>query len=286
MKTLLLGGGGFVGRALTSVIYKSRELVVATSQPNLEVPVGVRTVTLARSDQENLWSDSGLGEFESVIDCTWEGLPNLGTGWNAKNLTLKLDLVHRLAKMGVQEYNGFGSCLEYGSLLGMVDEDQMGTNVGDFAITKLKILATLRKTNLNHRWFRPFYLVGPRQHANALFHSVYNETSKAKDFVPKSDPSLAFDFLDISDFAEGVNAALSNDSVWGVINLGSGISHSIEEVANEFRKHYGIDQRISEKQDSMYASTAKLSSATDWRPQLGLSEMVEKFITDKDGVAN
>lgn len=286
MKTLLLGGGGFVGRALTSALYKSQELVVATSQPNLEVPLGVRTVTLARADQENLWSDSSLGEFSSVIDCSWEGLPDLGAGWNAKNLTLKLDLVQRLAKAGVQEYNGFGSCLEYGSLLGAVHEDQTGTDIGDFAITKLKILATLRQTDLNYRWFRPFYLVGPRQHANALFHSVYNETSKAIDFFPKSDPSLAFDFLDISDFAEGVNAALSTNSVWGVINLGSGVSHSIEEVANEFRRHYGIDQRTSEKRDSMYASTSKLSSATVWRPQLGLSEMVEKFIRDRDGVAN
>jgi nucleoside-diphosphate-sugar epimerase len=284
MKTLLLGGGGFVGRALTSALYKDRELFVATSQPNLEVPNGVRKLNMGFADLADLQSDSVLGEFASVIDCSWEGLPDRGESLNSRNLTSKLDLVSRLEKAGVREYNGFGSCLEYGSLLGAVNEDDKGTDVGDFALTKLKILEALRKTNLKYRWFRPFYLVGSRQHANSLFHSAYKDTSEGKDFIPKSDSSLAFDFVDISDFATGVRVALSTESVWGVINLGSGLTHSIEEVANEFRRHFGFDQRVSEKQNSMYASTAKLLSAADWKPQLGLSEMVEKFIREKHGV--
>jgi nucleoside-diphosphate-sugar epimerase len=176
--------------------------------------------------------------------------------------------------------------LEYGSLLGAVHEDDPGTNVGEFGLAKLTILNALRESDLPYRWFRPFYLVGSSQHANSLFNSAFESCSKGLDFKPRSDPSVAFDFLDISDFAKGVSLALNNNSVWEVINLGSGSIYSIDEVANEFRRHFGIDQRVSSRQNSMFASIAKLSRATGWKPQLNLSEMVEKFIRDKDGVSN
>jgi nucleoside-diphosphate-sugar epimerase len=283
MKTLLLGGGGFLGKALTTALYRNRDLVVATSQSNLKVPFGVRTMYVSKADHLHFLSDSVLEDFQSVIDCSWEGLPDLGAHLSSKNLASKLDLIRRIANVGGIEYNGFGSCLEYGSLLGEVDEAAIGTRIGDFGLAKLAILRELRELNLPYRWFRPFYLVGFGQHANSLFHSAYKDISNGVEFLPRSHPSSAFDFLDISDFALGVNSAVISDSVWGVINVGSGRSSSIEEVANQFRNHFGIEQRLVEKQDSMVASTTKLSRATGWKPILSLPQMVTKFISDMVG---
>ena len=280
MKALLLGGGGFIGKALTPFLSLHLDLTVVTSQSRLELPVGVKKAVA--SDFRELQPQLDFSEFDRVIDCSWEGLPDLGESTNAKNLESKLTLIRFLRDVGIVEYNGFGSCLEYGSLSGAVDEEMTGLNVGDFGLTKLKLLETLKNSEMAYRWFRPFYLVGVEQHPNSLFNSTYQALRQGLDFSPRSKTSTSFDFLEISDFARGVSLAIQSDSVWGVVNLGSGKTYSIEEVINQFRLRFGMEQRVATKSDAMYASTQKLSDSTGWIPTFDLHQMVSRFIDQKE----
>lgn len=282
MKALLLGGGGFIGKALIPYLSLHVDLTVATSQKQLNVPQGVRKVSLVAGNYRALDLQLNFSEFDQVIDCSWEGLPNLGATMNAKNLDSKLALIHFLMDKGVAEYNGVGSCLEYGSLLGVVDETMTGLNVGDFGLTKLKLLEALQESGIAYRWFRPFYLVGAGQHPNSLFNSAYQALINGLEFSPRDKPSTSFDFLEISDFARGVSLASQCNSVWGVINLGSGKPHSIEEVLNQFRLRFGQDQKVAPRSETMYASTEKLSHSTGWKPNFDLRQMVSRFIEQKE----
>ena len=284
MKSLLLGGGGFIGKALIPFLSLHLDLTVATSQKLLEVPQGVRKVRFVAGDYRDLELRLNFSEFDRVIDCSWEGLPDLGSLMNAKNLGSKLSLIQFLIDKGVSEYNGFGSCLEYGSLSGVVDESMTGVNVGDFGKTKLKLLEALEESGMAYRWFRPFYLVGAQQHPNSLFNSVYQAIVEGFDFSPRSKPSTSFDFLEITDFARGVSLAIQSNSVWGITNLGSGEPHSIEEIINQFRLRFGLEQKVAVRSETMYASTKKLSDSTGWSPSFDLSQMVSRFIEQKEGV--
>lgn len=282
MKALLLGGGGFIGKALTPFLSLHLDLTVATSQRSLELPLGVRKAVA--SNFRELQRQLNFSEFDRVIDCSWEGLPDLGESTNAKNLESKRTLIRFLKDVGMVEYNGFGSCLEYGALSGAVDEEMTGLNVGDFGLTKLKLLETLKESEMAYRWFRPFYLVGVGQHSNSLFNSTYQALRQGLDFSPRSNPSTSFDFLEISDFARGVSLAIQSNSVWGIVNLGSGKTCSIEEVVNQFRLRFGMEQRVAAKSESMYASTQKLSDSTGWSSNFDLHQMVSRFIEQTEEV--
>jgi nucleoside-diphosphate-sugar epimerase len=257
---------------------------VATSQKLLEVPQGVRKVRFVAGDYRDLELQLNFSEFDRVIDCSWEGLPDLGPLMNAKNLGSKLSLIQFLIDKGVSEYNGFGSCLEYGSLSGVVDESMTGVSVGDFGKTKLKLLEALEESGMAYRWFRPFYLVGAQQHPNSLFNSVYQAIVEGFDFSPRSKPSTSFDLLEITDLARGVTLAIQSNSVWGVTNLGSGEPHSIQEIINQFRLRFGLEQLVAATSETMYASTKKLSDSTGWSPSFDLPQMVSRFIEQKEGV--
>jgi nucleoside-diphosphate-sugar epimerase len=280
VKALLLGGGGFIGKALTPFLSIHLDLTVATSQNRLELPPGVRKAVAGDYRELDLQLD--LSEFDRVIDCSWEGLPDLGASMNAKNLESKLALIRFLKDVGIAEYNGFGSCLEYGSLSGAVDEKMIGLGVSDFGLTKLKILDTLQESGMAYRWFRPFYLVGVGQHSNSLFNSTFQALRQGLDFSSRSNTSTSFDFLEISDFARGVSLAIQSNSVWGVVNLGSGKTYSIEEVINQFRLRFCMEQRVATRSEAMCASTQKLSDITGWIPNFDLNQMVSRFIEQKE----
>ena len=286
MKTLLLGGGGFIGQALIPVLSQHLDLTVATSQEHLKVPQEVRKTRIVGSNYQALEGQLDFSEYERVIDCTWEGLPNLSDSMNERNLASKLALINYLSEKGIVEYNGFGSCLEYGSRLGVVDEATTGLNVSSFGLAKLKVLEALQSRGLPFRWFRPFYLVGPRQHPNSLFNSAYESFIAHSDFAPRSSPDASYDFIYITDFAFAVSAAMQSDSVWGVTNVGSGAPNSIQEVLNEFRLHFGLEQKTTNNSPAMFASINKLTSLTGWQPKRNLAQMVSTFIQEKGGKQN
>jgi nucleoside-diphosphate-sugar epimerase len=113
---------------------------------------------------------------------------------------------------------------------------------------------------------------------------VYQAIVEGFDFSPRSKPSTSFDFLEITDLARGVTLAIQSNSVWGITNLGSGEPHSIQEIINQFRLRFGLEQILAATSETMYASTKKLSDSTGWSPSFDLPQMVSRFIEQKEGV--
>jgi nucleoside-diphosphate-sugar epimerase len=219
-------------------------------------------------------------KFERVIDCSWNGLPNLTDTFNLENLEIKLKLLRIFADIGVTEINSFGSCLEYGNLNGEVTEESAGREISNFGLTKLRILEALENSGIRFRWFRPFYLIGAQQHRNSLIHAAIETMSKGFDFVPR-EPSLMFDFISINDAIKGVVAALNNQDCLGVINLGSSQETSVNEIVNLVRDYFGFDRTEVNGISGMIANCDKLKSMTGWRLEESMPEAVNRILKTK-----
>lgn len=276
MRTLFLGATGFVGSALLRVLDKNEELTILTNKSIPMIESKTRLIQGSITDSETLRKISS-NKFERIIDCSWEGLPDLSVTNNLKNLSYKIDLYKKMHHLGIREINSFGTCLEYGDLTGLVSENTVGQDVGDFGRVKLQILEEIRKLEIPFRWFRPFYLIGVGQHSNSLLNSAIKSIRRGLEFFPRT-PNAAFDFIAIDDAMQGVCLALKNPSCNGVINLGTGNILPVNDLVNVVRRHFGITERHNDISPGLAADIKKINSLTGWKPKTPVIEEVMKII--------
>lgn len=278
MKTLILGSTGFIGSELVKKISREQEITIFIRKNNSEVTSDFEVIDGELQSHETL-QRFRKGKYTRVIDLSWIGLPNLTKQNNELNLSNKRNFIQTISDMDATEYVGFGSCLEYGSLTGSISEIQEGKNVGEFGRTKLAILESLKNSNLKFIWFRPFYLVGAKQHQNSLIKTAIDRFNSGLQFSPK-DPNKTFDFIAISEAVEAINMVLENPKASGVYNIGSGERFSVNEVVNIVRESFGLMPEEFHLSDALVADTHKLKKDTGWIRKKEFRESVTEIVRE------
>ena len=278
MKTLFLGSTGFVGSALLNTLEKDNDLTLLMRKPRKDIKHNQILGDITDPETQRTLIDIG---FERVVDCSWEGLPDLTESTNQKNLNSKLSLYKGLIHSGVHEINSIGSCLEYGSVKGSVSEKSIGTDVSDFGKVKLQILKELEGSAIAFRWFRPFYLIGVNQHPKSLINMAIRSIQSGVDFIPQY-PEKSFDYISIVDAAQGICLALNVKQCTGIINLGTGESRSVNEVVNLVRRHFGTKEKECLKEPAMISDSSKIASLTGWGPKVSIESEVSKIVLNRN----
>jgi nucleoside-diphosphate-sugar epimerase len=281
MNTLFLGATGFLGSALVQEVTDKFPLSCLVREENENLKQSGHTVIRGSIEDIHMLKKISTMGFERLIDCSWIGLPDLSEVNNVKNLRSKLDLYQSLFDGGLRELNSFGSCLEYGSSTGVTAENIKGKNVGDFGLTKLKLLEVVQNYGIRYRWFRPFYLLGSGQHENSLIASAISNLRYGQEFKPKH-PNYSYDFIPVQDAATAVVKAIQEPSCAGIINIGTGETQSVNEVVNYVRDYFQMPVSNVEKHEGMAADISKLLRHTNWSPRINISscitEMIEKSL--------
>lgn len=278
MKTLILGPTGFVGGALSRNLSKEFETTILLSHVNHKI-YSEYTSIIGDLRAERTIQKIRIGNFKRVIDASWMGLPNLDSENNQKNYLLKAKLIKTFVQMGVEEYVGFGSCLEYGSLIGKVSEQSEGVNVGDFGKTKLSILGLLKDSGMKYCWFRPFYLIGSRQHEKSLINTAIRSHERGIEFIPK-EPDKSFDFITIDEATEAVNMVIEKPFHSSIYNVGSGEAISVAEVVNVVRENFGLNVQDFQKSNALIADISKLTSDTGWSRKKNIKESITQIVRE------
>jgi nucleoside-diphosphate-sugar epimerase len=279
MKTLFLGSSGFVGSALIESLKTDNDLTVLVRKEtqSQEFPGSIILGDLLDDGTLELLS---RGKFQRVIDCSWMGLPDLSQGNNIRNFILKKSIIKAITKMEVKEYVGFGSCLEYGDLRGVANEDHIGINVEEFGRVKLQVLNLLENEGIKFKWFRPFYLIGSRQHKNSLLNTAIRTIEQGIDFIPR-DSSKSFDFIDISQAASVMKLVIENPHCSGIYNIGSGETRSVNAIVNSVRRAFGMQEIEEHALEGLSADIGKVQLETGWKPSkkfdVSLQEIISKL---------
>lgn len=278
MKTLILGPTGFVGGALLRKLSKEFETTILLRHINHPI-YNEYTSIIGNLRAEKTIQKIRIGNYKRVIDASWTGLPNLDSENNQKNYLLKAKLIQTFVQMGVEEYVGFGSCLEYGELIGKVSEQSEGVNVGDFGKTKLSILELLKDSGMKYYWFRPFYLIGSGQHEKSLINTAIRYHERGIDFIPK-EPDKSFDFITIDEATEAINSVIEKPFHSSIYNVGSGEATSVAEVVNVIRENFGLNIREFQKSNALIADISKLTSHTGWSRKKSIQESITQIVRE------
>lgn len=276
MKTLVLGGSGFIGSAfLKQDLNDDIEIVTRNSSLNL---FGYKKHIGDIKDKVFL-EKLAKQKFEKVINLAWEGLPNISEELSRFNLEVQLNFIKIFADSGTGQFDIAGSCLEYGNFEGKAREIDTGSDLSNFADAKLQILAFLREQNLNHRWFRIFYAYGPKQHSKSLLASAYL-SAKHGAKLEVSNSNTSKDFIYVDDVASAIKKLTSNVSAQGIFNIGSGVSTNITLMVSKVYAYFGLDFDITttDKNGSLIADTNRIQEFCDWNPEYTIDRGVEEYI--------
>lgn len=276
MKTLITGSSGFIGKNLLQQNLGG-EIHTLSRMPFNSGIIDIKQHYGDLHDIEMLKKMAML-KFERVIHLAWQGLPTLTQDNNRLNFNLSRNFLDCLLDSGVREVNITGSCLEYGALSQLVDENTPGENINDFGQTKLELLDYLKSQLVPFRWFRIFYAYGPFQHKNSLLMQAYLSAKGGNPLIPR-EARVSRDFIFVSDVARAISMLLQTSDAFGVFNIGSGASINIGTMLNIVNNKMNVPLLPDEQcLTSLRADYSKIEQACGWKPTTEISEGVSEFI--------
>ncbi|MCB0283067.1 MAG: NAD(P)-dependent oxidoreductase [Calditrichaeota bacterium] len=136
---------------------------------------------------------------------------------------------------------------------------------------------------------RPFNIFGHGQREDFLIPKIINQALSGK--VELFDPKPRRDFIYINDVMDAYYKIIKLDkNTFDVINLGSGVSYPVEEIANtivnlfpdKISISYNNEQRANEVKDTI-ADISHAKNLLNWEPKYnlrsGLADYIKKILS-------
>lgn len=135
---------------------------------------------------------------------------------------------------------------------------------------------------------RPFNTFGPRQSARAFIPTVISQ-ALSRDVIKLGSLDPRRDMTFVTDTVDGfLRAGLVKDHDGEVLNLGTGDTQSVGDIANTILKIMGIDKPIVSDVDrirpkasevlELVSNNGRAQEVLGWRPRIGLQEGLAETI--------
>ncbi len=310
MRVVITGGAGFIGHNIVKKLVNYGFNVLVIDNLLRPSPVGLRVikdlgVRLARVDVTNYNALLNiLTEFkpEAVIHAA--ALVDVAESIERPELYAHVNVegtacvAKASIKSGVNLIIYLSSAAVYGHpKILPISEDHPVNPISPYGASKLAgeyIIKSLRESvnRLNYVIFRLFNVYGSGQNPSSPYSGVItkfiNAAMKGRELVIYGDGEQTRDFIHVNDVAEAVIKALSlgGEAVNEVINLGSGVETSINELAkiviNELRVKAHIKYEAPRPGDirRSVASIRKAREFLGWTPRIDLRKGIKELINE------
>jgi nucleoside-diphosphate-sugar epimerase len=277
LRIVVTGGTGFFGRRLIPMLAHHELLLISRSNG------------YDLNDPKTWETDVAAFRPDACVYLAWEGLPDYSDALNARNMHQHQVFFDRAIRFGLQRIVVAGSCWEYGTIHGCVNENMSPVNPGNFALAKLAIFHFLqdlaRGTDLCVKWARVFFAYGPGQRESSLLPSARSAARRGGN-LRITNPGAMQDFIHVDDVARALKSLVEVSTDSGVYNIGSGLATTVETLVNMVSSYYGREEMRSISGEAavrgMWADIAKLYAATGWKPIVNLSSGVQNTLIELD----
>ncbi|HEX4958212.1 MAG TPA: NAD(P)-dependent oxidoreductase [Lacibacter sp.] len=284
MRAAVTGSNGFIGKAL----------VHALQQQGHDVCVLVRT-----ADAQNT---NAILYHSSLLECThalrqwqpdvffhlaWRGVD--GAQRNSEenhsyNYQLGIDSVQLAKQAGCKQWIGAGSQAEYGVLNKELTEEEKGSQVTEYGLTKQRLYTETKLLcnghQMKHTWARIFSVYGPGDHPETFISYLVHCMLQQK--APEvSSCTQQWDYLFIDDAATALCSLIQHEGVYNIASGNTvGLKHVVETIAQltnyNGSVHWGIKQDAPLRY--LCGSIQKIKNETGWTPKYSLNEGLAKTI--------
>jgi UDP-glucose 4-epimerase len=283
MKVVVTGASGFLGRALVRALLKAGHSVTATAcnqVPSANHPL----LTWKRLDlgQPHAGWSSLLAGADVIYHLAWSTIPseaNRAPADDARvNIVGSLSLIQAIQNDGCACRVVFAS--SGGTIYGILSripatEDHALRPISAYGVSKLAVesyLAVIRdQTGISAISMRMGNLYGPGQSIQRVFGAVTHFAHRALAGEPVrifGDGSVMRDYLYIEDAVDALMRAGAN-TVQGSFNIGTGIGHSLNQVADTIVAEIGGDLVIERLDPRPFDVPISILDASRAREALG-----------------
>ncbi len=131
---------------------------------------------------------------------------------------------------------------------------------------------------------RPFNIYGPDQPVKFLFPSLLSQILGDSGEIVVNDLEPRRDYIHVTDVANGISMTVKRPG-FGVFNLGSGVSVSVQEVLNRMQAMAGtrkpvrsMGARRNNELMDVYADISKAKAELGWTPKITLDQGIAMLL--------
>ena len=301
LRILLIGSTGFVGANLARHLLRGQhELhVQVRATSNLwrihdirdQVELHYFDITSPRSTENALRAANP----EGVILCSKYGGGRADESQNrhyAVNFQGLRNILMPGQRSGVEWMINTGSAYEYGDSKEVVSERTLPRPVGDYGLSKLfgteYCSFFSRRLGLPVVTLRPFQAYGHYEDASRLFPYLLQCMTTDKPAVLRN-PNVVRDYVFINDLLRAYDLStkkVRDLPLGSVINIGTGVGHSVREVAQRLRRTCRSKSKIEvdtgearteAKIPKLVANITAAASLLAWQPQYPLDRGLRHY---------
>ena len=295
-KLLIVGGTGFIGRAVAKEAVKRGFQVTIISKNNCPKPKQLKNteyISVDIANKNNLKLVLKGKVFCYVLNLG--GYINHASYYDGGSEVFKVhfngtkNLVTYIEKSNLKSFIQIGSSDEYGANNAPQNESQRELPISPYSLAKVASTHFLQMLYRTEGFpvaiIRLFLVYGPEQDDTRFIPQIVKGCLN-NDKFPVSHGEQLRDFCYIDDIVNGILTALINININGeVINLASGKPVTIREVVEKVKKTVGkgeiefgkVPYRIGENME-LYADTSKAKELLEWEPLVTLSQGIFKTV--------
>ncbi len=296
----VFGANGFIGKHVTRDLAAAGHDVVAVARqfdPEVEQQQGVRCL---RGDLRNAQEmDDALVDVGTVVQLMATSTPAEGNARSTEHIDHDViphvDFLNRCVASGVRRFVFASSG---GTVYGPTTQDRptpetAATNpISSHGVTKLVVEHFIRLhghlDGLEFVILRIANPFGPGQvfrRGQGLVPALMERYEQGRPITVYGDGSAARDYLYIDDLVRAVRLSVEHDSPESlVLNVGSGVSHSVLEVIRSIEEVAGItfDITYAPAREADVASVAldigEIGRKLGWKPEIDLVEGLRRTL--------
>lgn len=293
-KVLLTGGSGIIGRqAIPLLLENGYELHCISSKSSPRLTQHVTWHPLSLMDRQGVTALIETLKPAYLLHFAWvTGAPQFWTSLaNLDWVEASVHLVRTFALNGGERVVIAGTCAEYTwegdyydeILSPFVPSTLYGSSKrGLYLIVK----ALCEQLQVSFAWGYIFFVYGPYESMDRFVPTIiHGLLSKDKSYIPCSPGHQLRDFLHTSDVASAFVRLLNSD-VSGGVNIASGQSVSLKELAQSIAKIIGGEEKLqfgaiprpSHDPLKLIPNITRLVKEVGWRPRLQLEEGLKETI--------
>jgi GDP-4-dehydro-6-deoxy-D-mannose reductase len=297
MRALVIGAGGFVGGYLVEHLREKGDEVIATTIASVPVSAPVQTLTLDITDSsavggvlqsvkpDVVFHLAGIafvpeaeGNFERTLSVNVAGTANV-----ARHCQL---LPRQPVVLFVSSAEVYGQVLPHEL---PVSEENDLRPANNYSLSKRMaelVVERYGRQGLRYSIARPFNHIGPGQDSRFVASNFALQLARvARGLTPPvlevGNLEARRDFSDVRDIVRAYRMIATGES--GIFNLGSGRSHSIQEILDILIEVSGCKVEIRRDPQRMrgpevpelYGTIDKVSKVCGWNPEIPLGRSLE-----------